>query len=397
MRRGEDGSVQLDIGRLGGVSERIRVTYTKDGQVQGRSYLPAQTLEDAPLEDRVLEARNTIFSQELWHELSKEARSLASYDVRVEASRLVCTLEPGHEITVQLEPLGPSPQHDDTLQSNHAAETISQSLHLLLSYAHRHNELMRTRPMPPHIPRSRGQQTYTLLRPIIARLTNIRDIERCAEYIGGLVKSLKKAGWSASFVIRTSQTSISSNDSATNGPNQPSTSVTFVRSMLQPIDFTIRLTLMPNTSFTIRGRTFLFPVITTLYNILLPASSPITSICAPYKDGYPDLAALADYLRTVTARILTDHFLSRLTTSPSLSEKEWSTTISGTSIRDFDKEDFELSFHIEDVEDKPAIIVSNTCIVDGKLEDKKWTWSEGEDAEATSMSDVVNQVIERAS
>ena len=167
--------------------------------------------------------------------------------------------------------------------------------------------------------------------------------------------------------------------------------------MLQPIDFNVRLVLMPNPSLTVRGRTFLFPVTTTLYNILLPPSSPIASICAPYKDGYPDLATLADYLRTVTARVLTDHFVSRLTNSLSSPDQDWSKTISGTSIRDLNTKDSELCFNVEDIDYKPTILVSSTRTVDGKLEDQKWTWSEDENTEKTSMSDIIKQAVQSAS
>ncbi|CAM1501804.1 Fc.00g037880.m01.CDS01 [Cosmosporella sp. VM-42] len=387
MRRGEDGSVQLDCGRLGGISERLLVTYSKDGQLQGRSYLPAHTNDDAPLEARVLEARNTIFSQELWHELTKEARTLAAYDVRLEASRLTCAIEPNTEIAIQLVPLDPNSHYDEGLKSNDVAETISQTLHILLSYAHRHNELTRTRPMPRHIPRSRGPQTYALLRPIIARMMSIRNTQICAQYVGGLVKTLQRAGWPASFTLRTPGPSIVNTNAASKGPNQVSISQTLIGNMLKPIDLSIQLTLLPNNWFTIRGRTFLFPVTTTFYNILLPPSSPIATVCPPYKDGYPDMNALTDYLRTVTTRVLTDHFLAQLPTSG----PEWIKSILGTSIRDLDKEDFELRFDIKDIDGQPTALVISTAPIDGKPRTKKWTWSN--DGETAPMQDIVTQII----
>ncbi|KAK7425848.1 RNA polymerase II mediator complex subunit [Neonectria magnoliae] len=393
MRRGVDGAVQLDCGRLGGVSERLVVTYAKDGKVTGRSALPAQTTDDAPLEARVLEARNTIFSQELWHELTREARTLAAYDVKPHGSSLTCVLDETSTITVELVPLSSQPS-EASLPDNDTAETISLALHILLSYAHRQNELMRTRPMAPHIPRNRGQSTCALLRPIIARLMHMRNIRACTQHIGGLVQSLQKAGMPARFTLRTSPAAPSDADAASGrGPNQPSASQTMIRNMLQPIDFLTTVTLFPDISLTVRGRTFLFPVTATYFHVLLPPGSPLASICQPYKDGYPDLKALADYLRTATARALTEHFLPKLPMPPPGSE--WINSIRGTSIRDFEKEDFELRFDIVDVNAAPSLRVTSTSLVDGRPSNKDWTWSSDPAAvsETAGVQDVVLRVF----
>ncbi|KAF4460769.1 calcium channel yvc1 [Fusarium albosuccineum] len=392
MRRGDNGAVQLDCGRLGGVSERLVVTYERDGQVTGRSALPAQTTDRAPLEARVLEARNTIFSQELWHELTREARTLAAYDVKPDGSRLTCELDPSSKskVTVELVPLGSLPSSDESLPDNKIAETISLALHTLLSYAHRHNELMRTRPMPPHIPRSRGQQTYALLRPIIARLMHTRNVQTVTKHVGAIVQSLRRADLPARFTLHTPQTSISESDANNRGPNQPSASQTVIRNMLPPIDFNIKLSLLSDNTCTVRGRTFLFPVTATYYNVIVPATSPLASICAPYKDGYPDPDALADYLRTATARLLTEHFLSNLVSSPSA--PHWIKSVQGNSIRDVEKEDFEIHFAVTDT---PALLVTSTSVIDGKPSSQKWTWSADEVTEAVSVLDIVDREVNK--
>ncbi|KAH6973481.1 subunit 17 of mediator complex-domain-containing protein [Ilyonectria sp. MPI-CAGE-AT-0026] len=393
MRRGVDGAVQLDLGRLGGVSERLVVTYEKDGQVTGRSALPAHTTDDAPLEARVLEARNTIFSQELWHELTREARTLAAYDVRPNGSSLTCALDSTTKVTVELVPLGSHPSAD-ALPDNNMAETISLALHILLSYAHRHNELMRTRPMPAHITRNRGQQTSALLRPIIARLMHIRNVHACTEHVGALVQSLQKAGMPARFILNTP----SQSDTYTTGrgPNQPSSSQTLIRNVLQPTDFNTKLTLFPDITFTIRGRTFLFPVAATFFYVILPPASPLASICPPYKDGYQDLKAIADYLRTAIARVLTEHFLDKLPAPASGSE--WVKSVGGTSIVDVEKEDFELRFEVVNVNTAPSLLVTSTSLVDGRPSSSKWTWSAdpATTSEPASVENIVDLAVNQA-
>ncbi|KAH6887983.1 subunit 17 of mediator complex-domain-containing protein [Thelonectria olida] len=393
MRRGEDGAVQLDCGRLGGVSERLVIVYERDGKITGRSALPAHTTDDAPLEARVLEARNTIFSQELWHELTREARTLAAYDVKPVGSRLLCAVDPTSNVSIELVPLGSEP-FDEPLPDNKTAESISLALHVLLSYAHRHNELMRTRPMPPHIPRHRGQQTHALLRPIVARIVHTRSIRACVERIGALVQALQRAGLPSSFILKTPPSMlVDGHDAASRGPNQPSISLTLIRNMLQPIDFHTKVTLLPDIFFTVRGRTFLFPVTDTYYNVLLPAGSPLASLCPPYKDGYPDLKALTDFIHTAAARVLAEHFLPMLPSPPP--GDEWVKSVGGNSIRHLDSDDLELTFDVVDRNDAPCLIVTKESNSNGKPDDARWVWSADPRApsEASSVQDIVSRVF----
>ncbi|KAJ3521309.1 hypothetical protein NM208_g13355 [Fusarium decemcellulare] len=160
--------------------------------------------------------------------------------------------------------------------------------------------------------------------------------------------------------------------------------------MLPPIDFNIKLSLLSDNTCTVRGRTFLFPVTATYYNVIVPATSPLASICAPYKDGYPDPDALADYLRTATARLLTEHFLSNLVSSPSA--PHWIKSVQGNSIRDVEKEDFEIHFAVTDT---PALLVTSTSVIDGKPSSQKWTWSADEVTEAVSVQDIVDREVNK--
>ncbi|OAA55489.1 Mediator complex, subunit Med17 [Cordyceps fumosorosea ARSEF 2679] len=327
LRRGdEDGAARLDISRLGGTQERLVVTYERGGKVVGRA-APRELTdaygddedEEQDLETRVLGARNTIFAQELWHELTREARSLAAYDVRAEGEkRLVCAVagdDDGDDarIVVELLPVSAcqSPEApDEPLPEDVTAQAISLALHILLTYAHRCGEMLRTRPFPPHVPRARGQQqmVHTLLRPVVARLTYARAATSCTRLVGSLVRTLRSAGLSsASFTLRTPQPTLA----AELPPGTPA-AVALVRAMLQPTDFALEVALLPGVDFAVRGRTYLVPVTATYYHVLAPADATIHALCAPYADGYPDVAALADYLGTLAGRALAAHHMARL-------------------------------------------------------------------------------------
>lgn len=385
MKRGNGGSVELDLGRLGGVSEGLVVTYEKDGRIVGRSIPRRRSNDVSSLESRVLEARNTIFSQELWHELRREARTLAAYDVKPEGSKLTCRVDETSNITLELMPLESCPAIDDSLPDNSVAETISLSLHILLSYAHRYNELMRIRPVPPHIPRTRGQQVYALLRPVIARMASARSVRSCTEFVGNLTKVLQKAGLPSSFVLKTAPYSVA--DATTQGPNPPARSQSLIRNALQPIEYAINFSILPGTSFTIRGRTFLFPVTATFHHIGLPPSSVLQGLCAPYADGYTDTKGLFDYIRTATSRVLTLHFLNKLTGSDA--PEEWLRTVQNDSIRRVTDDEHAIQFSVLDA--PVAIVVSSVALGCGNHAIKSWSWTTQEDSESQTMEAIVAQ------
>lgn len=389
MRRGDGGSVELDLGRLGGISEGLVVTYERDGKVVGRSVPRRRANDDSSLESRVLEARNTIFSQELWHELTREARTLAAYGVRPESSTLTCSVDGSSKIILELLPLDSCPAADDSLPDNTIAETIFISLHILLSYAHRYNELMRIRPIPPHISRSRGQQVYALLRPVIARMASIRSVHSCTTYIGSIITALQKAGLPSSFTLKTTQSSVT--DATSQGPNQQTGAQSLVRNILQPIEYNIIFTILPDTPVTIRGRTFLFPVTTTFYHVALPPSSALQDLCAPYSDGYSDTKGLFSYLRTATERAITLHALNTLSSSPNPTISKW--IQSGISIRDPEDDSRALQFTIE--EDPVALVVTSAPTPNHTGDTNSWKYSTQPDSESTKLEELVAREANR--
>lgn len=419
IRRGDDGVAHLDMGRLGGTAERLVVTYERGGKVVGRA-APRDVGGDEDeenLQAKVLGARNTIFAQELWHELTRESRSLAAYDVHPDGEkRLVCSLDADDaRIIVELLPTSECQTQPDSepLPENTTAEAISITLHILLTYAHRCNELLRIRPLPPHIPRTRGQQIYTLLRPILARLLYARHVVAATSLIGGLIRSLRAAGLPSSFTLRTPQPSVVDLVAAATGPNQPSAAVNLVRHMLQPTDFALEVTLLPDVSFSVRGRTYLVPVTATYYHVLAPAGATLRELCPPYADGYPDVKALADYLCMAAARVLAEHYLVRHQAAVAEDQAAaWALGVHGTRIRNVqDLDRSQLSFTLEQddggvmrliVGKGPGVVASSGSAGDETeaqttTGDQSWTWSSDKNtAAATEKLDaVVDQVLKK--
>lgn len=306
-----------------------------------------------------------------------------AYDINDDAS-----------INLELQPLdeNSTPLNEGPLPYDNMAEMICIAVHVLLSFAHRSNELMRVRPLPPQIPRSRGSQPHALLRPVIARLQSTHNIESCTRHVGLLTQALRKAGLPATFILYTPQPEVGTPPS---GENQPSAAQLLVRTLLQPLEFSLKTTLLQDTSITIRGRTFTLPATTTTYQVVLPKSSPLHNICPPYKEGYPDVRALADYLRTATTRLLTEHALTILPSS------SWTRTVNGTSLLLPSQQasgGLELSFSVgggdgDGSSSAPVLVLEKSRSGNSSKKDReRWEWRAEGASEARKLEDVLRDV-----
>jgi len=315
MRQGKDGSVELDLGVLGGQAQRLVVTLERDGKIVGMSSFDAANLNDpaTSLAAHVLEARNTIFARELWHELQMESRSLLSYDVKQYETAIVYTGKHGFQIKLEL--LSPSTflPSEEALPENLLAESIQITLSLLLEHYHRQQESLRSRPAPPSQPRSQAQVTCYLLRPIIARIIQMDAIEECTRYIGKLVQSLKHSKIAETkFELVTIPVAVAEVVKATQGSGPISPTQALFQGLLQPPWFAIDLTIMPGHRMSILGQTYLTPVTTTLYQVNLRASpqaeipNTLIDACPPSRD-YPSFKDLREYLNRAVSCAVTNY------------------------------------------------------------------------------------------
>lgn len=319
MRRSDDGSVSLDAARVAN-PQRVRVSIERDGVVVGRAMLPQVPGPDTPLESRVMEARNTIFHQELWYEINREGRTLLSFGVRLADGAVSYELDTHTKAVIRLCDLtddapaepgwGPGP--DDVL-----AEAISSALPLLLSYAHRLNLRVRSQPGPPQARQSRVGQPYALLRPVIAYLEHERSIERATRFVSDLTWVLQSAGYlSASFTLVERPVSTASPGTS----RHASSSEALLHTFLSPHEFQLQLSITPAVRLSVIGTTQLSAHICTMYTTrLLPPledvplgpSGPVPQqntlrFIYPPSEAYPNLREVTHYVRGAVARFLAD-------------------------------------------------------------------------------------------
>lgn len=449
MRRADDGSVNLDTGGLGGDSKRLLVSIEKDGKVVGRSSLPEVLSEDAPLESRVLEARNSIFAQELWHEINREGRTLLSYNVRLESSAVTYGLDANTNIVFKLVTLGDEADLGGPPDSNSEdgnAETICTVLYLLLSYGHRQNG--RKRSQQPLLSAAQGRQAHPphyLLRPILAYLNFEGLVQRCIRFLSDLTAILQSAG------ITTAAYTISEPPVTLRSLLPASESLLAV--LLDPLSFRAELTITPEARLEIVGHTFTAQYVTGQFRVgLLPpagipsgqgggapaagdGNTPPDNATAnplfrafPPGDGYPSLDEVLIYVRQAIPRVLADRY-EGLAAEWTAAERdgqhespEWIVSIDGKAVRDRDTEDRGVQFELygtaaadgdDDGDDgnygddgsdggggDPSRLrelrVTGDLFADGKPARKSWAWTAaGEEVEAPGgrLDDVVRQVL----
>ena len=81
-----DGSIILDA-ELTQRPKAVRVRIVQDGNITGTSKLPSpDDILHPSIEDLIRRARNSLFEEELYHEISLETRILLSYDVKLRDS-----------------------------------------------------------------------------------------------------------------------------------------------------------------------------------------------------------------------------------------------------------------------------------------------------------------------
>ncbi|KAF4626798.1 hypothetical protein G7Y89_g11358 [Cudoniella acicularis] len=102
LRRNPDGTLSLDQGLMSTEPQTLRVRIQVNGSDTGSSSIPKSFPEDSPIESLILQARNTIFSTELWQELNREARILGSYNVRSTNDTLILPLSSTKNIVLDL-------------------------------------------------------------------------------------------------------------------------------------------------------------------------------------------------------------------------------------------------------------------------------------------------------
>ncbi|KAB8296739.1 hypothetical protein EYC80_002159 [Monilinia laxa] len=176
LRRNPDGSIYLDQGITSREPQSLRVLIQTNGVTTGETILPKAVSEDSPIQDLIRQARNTIFVSELWQEMTREVRTLASHGLESDTNTnvIVLPLSPTKKVLLELQTLPTDPFRPvlGPRPDSYLATGIHLTLHLLLSLSHRRQHRIRTSPPPPISSQPRPNNPFPILRSLLTRFSH---------------------------------------------------------------------------------------------------------------------------------------------------------------------------------------------------------------------------------
>lgn len=204
LRADESGNVILDKG-LGNDSKFVRIRTRRGNQIVGISSSPPRIDgAETNLEGRIRAARDSLYEEELFHEMIRESRTLASYGVDMRQSticvptRLDARLKDAATIVfdtilvdlVSIDDMGSEELRNQT--HDQMAQTVAVVFRLLLSYAHGERLKRRSETPPPMSLAKPDAAVVSILRPVLSMLHHqsiAKDVDNCLDRLGSLLGS----------------------------------------------------------------------------------------------------------------------------------------------------------------------------------------------------------------
>ncbi|KAL8717758.1 MAG: hypothetical protein Q9225_005027 [Loekoesia sp. 1 TL-2023] len=314
LRRNQDGSIRLDRGPRWQGDKKLRVRLLQKGKLLGtneQSTVPND--DDLPLPQLLVRARNSLFDEELYHEMNRESRNLMNQEVCCIGDAIRFPFNNDSHVEVDLVAID---EEQGALQDGDSfiSETIAMTLRILLSYAHRENLNRRSQPPAPIAETSPPQRFCSLLRPI----PEILQHDSAVKATRTLLTRLKRALTAANLPFSTEELSSSldfSEISPTAQKTQISTIDTLLNHLVRPHTSHITLHLPSNhITFKLSINTSIFPPTFGTSFILSTVSSSTSSDSAiakmPQMLQFPTVDKLQKHLFHVVALDITSVLLA---------------------------------------------------------------------------------------
>lgn len=185
-----DGNIALERG-IGSKPRGLYAVLRRNGTIVGASRLPKiLDPEETTLEARIRYARDSLYDEELYHEMIRESRMLTSLGVGMKGSALeLCsssTTDASLRVTLDLVPLDEEhASHAESSKEEDAlAEAVVIAARLLLSHAHRDRLKKRSEvPAPMSDKQKEERPTLFLLRPIMSFIMHRTALDALNAYL----------------------------------------------------------------------------------------------------------------------------------------------------------------------------------------------------------------------
>ncbi|KAL8786208.1 MAG: hypothetical protein Q9213_002896 [Squamulea squamosa] len=258
LRRNEDGSVELDYGQRWDGEKRLSVCVVKDGRTLATSKeQPAATDDNKSLAQRLTRARNSLFDEEIYHELNREARNLVNQEVRCVGDNVCFPYDGDSQIEISLMDVAEESPLDVSSIDKTTPAAIAMALRLLLSHAHRQNLQRRSQPPLPITDASITRPLYSLLRPILEIIQHQSMRKSLQAELSGLGVALSSAGLTMS--VEEVFSSLSWNRSIDDLPNDFSITESLIKRLILPRHSQVALRLPQQTNLKLDIYTSVFP------------------------------------------------------------------------------------------------------------------------------------------
>jgi mediator of RNA polymerase II transcription subunit 17 len=399
--RNDNGTIKLGVGRVGGRCQRIRITIKKDGKIADQSPLPERTPDDAPLKDRVREARNTIFHQELWYELNREARVLLAYDVYYDGPAIVWKQDNETEFIFTLEDLDKREDVNTNYAEGIRSATAAYSfIQFLLFQSHRQNYHKRTSLSPSVRQTDPNNPPYNILRSLITRFEYFKNAADLGSYLDKLIHTLRCAGIATASYSATLSPPNSSASEANQIRRMPSTELLWIHQLVSNLGSLYTFTITPEARIWCHSRGFMRPLIGTYFYMALKPQfaeskdlprNPL-EVLYPPSDPCTDVQEAIYYLCQASVRVLSQKLAKTAAEKLANGDIQWSETISGIGIKDNKGRDARIDV---EVLDKKVVLSLKARWHDGKTScSRSWSWeSDNGDARGERMEDIVLRLM----
>ncbi|KIV94725.1 hypothetical protein PV10_02463 [Exophiala mesophila] len=194
LRQADDGSIYLDTHAKSTRQGRLAVYIVRKGHITG-AFLPQPIThgDSASIEAQITEARDSLFDQELFHEITREARLMANQGVVRRAQSVEIAVGSQLQIRLTLDD-GQKKTGALDAEDEDIAQFLGMSLRLLLAAAHQQNLARRSQRPPVMVAKPRPTPEYALLRPILAHLRHKAAVDALMSECHKIVHVLTKAG-----------------------------------------------------------------------------------------------------------------------------------------------------------------------------------------------------------
>jgi mediator of RNA polymerase II transcription subunit 17 len=207
LRTNKDGSIKLDQ-RLTMKPKSLRVRYVENGVVCGTSSVSATAMLqelDVSLENMVRRAQDSLFDEELYHEMVMESRILQPLGVNLRTDVIHVPTSPSsdqgslHEWLVDLIPVDDPPDEETT--KGEKARSVAILLRLHLSHLYRQRLLRRSRVPPPLTDSRPPDPPASMIRPLLAIWQHHDAYNPFRSYLFTVAQTLRAIGFAVELAV----------------------------------------------------------------------------------------------------------------------------------------------------------------------------------------------------